>query len=325
MDVVAKIFIEYPSRLLLKGPPLSPTVEYKKLSESRPPMAPQETNDYIRHLLSVEGATMIGRFGSTELRAVIRTLLRDRRTAMEKAYALVARLEHPSWSSRQYENLQTQSGFFPISPDHIERFVSLMLESAGEVDLLGSWVPGENILGDLLEGAQVTTLEHLEPFFVENPWTATLEGKRVLVIHPFSDSITRQFERNRERLFPHKNTLPEFELDTLRAVQSLSNEGVPFSDWFEALDYMTVDALSREFDVAVVGCGAYGFPLSARLKKAGKKVVHLGGVTQVLFGLKGKRWDERSAYKSLYNDSWTRPTQEETPAGARRVDRGVYW
>ena len=147
----------------------------------------------------------------------------------------------------------------------------------------------------------------------------------MLVIHPFSDSITRQFEDNRERLFPKKNTLPDFKLDTLKAVQSLSTEGIAFKDWFEALDYMTSEALSREFDVAIVGSGAYGFPLSARLKKAGKKVIHLGGVTQILFGIKGKRWDQREAYSALYNDSWTRPSQEETPRNAGRVDKGVYW
>ena len=46
------------------------------------------------------------------------------------------------------------------------------------------------------------------------------------------------------------------------------------------------------FDVAIIGCGAYGMPLAAMLKQAGKQAIHLGGATQLLFGIKGKRWEE---------------------------------
>ena len=42
-----------------------------------------------------------------------------------------------------------------------------------------------------------------------------------------------------------------------------------------------------DFDVALIGCGAYGFPLAAKLKTAGKQAIHLGGVLQALFGIKG--------------------------------------
>ena len=47
-----------------------------------------------------------------------------------------------------------------------------------------------------------------------------------------------------------------------------------------------------DFDVAIIGCGAYGFPLAAKLKQAGKQAIHLAGATQLLFGIKGKRWEE---------------------------------
>jgi hypothetical protein len=35
--------------------------------------------------------------------------------------------------------------------------------------------------------------------------------------------------------------------------------------------------------------------------------VHLGGATQRLFGIRGKRWDERPFFQNLYNEHWTRP------------------
>ena len=44
-----------------------------------------------------------------------------------------------------------------------------------------------------------------------------------------------------------------------------------------------------DFDVALLGCGAYGLPFAASIKRMGKKAVHLGVATQILFGIKGKR------------------------------------
>ena len=64
-----------------------------------------------------------------------------------------------------------------------------------------------------------------------------------------------------------------------------------FKDRFEALDYMYKEALKIDFDIAVIGCGAYGICLASMLKNAGKQAFHLGGITQLWFGIKGKRWD----------------------------------
>ena len=55
-----------------------------------------------------------------------------------------------------------------------------------------------------------------------------------------------------------------------------------------ALNYMFDEAMKKNFDVAIIGCGAYGFPLAAKLKQAGKIVIHLGGATQLLFGIIGR-------------------------------------
>ena len=44
-----------------------------------------------------------------------------------------------------------------------------------------------------------------------------------------------------------------------------------------------------EFDVAIIGCGAYGLPLAVEAKRMGKQAIHMGGATQVLFGIKVNR------------------------------------
>ena len=88
---------------------------------------------------------------------------------------------------------------------------------------------------------------------------------------------------------------------------------------------MENEALKKDFDVAVIGCGAYGFPLAARLKAAGKQAVHMGGAAQLLFGIRGQRWEARDDYRVLMNDSWSRPLDSERPEGAKKVENSCYW
>lgn len=325
LDGIAMAFVGVPSRVFGKGRDFQSIMDYRPLASVRPVLSQTGANGFIRNLIESPGPAMAARFGSTELRAVVRTVMRDRRDSVEKTYALISRLEPPFWTRWQYRNLYSQSGFFPLTPEAVAQFTALMVDSMEHVDLLGSWVPGENLFSAQLRRAQITDLESLEPFWISDPWTAALENLQVLVVHPFSDSILDQYKVKRSLIFPGTNTLPNFELRVVKAVQSLRGGTTEFATWFDALDHMFFEAMKKPFDVALVGCGAYGFPLAARLKRAGKKVVHLGGVLQLLFGIKGKRWDDRPAYRALYNDSWTRPSPEETPPSASQVDGGVYW
>ena len=80
-----------------------------------------------------------------------------------------------------------------------------------------------------------------------------------------------------------------------------------------------------EFDIAIIGCGAYGFPLAAFVKKLGKKAIHLGGATQILFGIKGKRWDNFETISKLYNQHWVYPDKSEYPDNYKMVGEGCYW
>jgi hypothetical protein len=75
-----------------------------------------------------------------------------------------------------------------------------------------------------------------------------------------------------------------------------------------------------------IGAGAYGLPLAAFVKEQGRQAVHVGGATQLLFGVKGRRWEAESEdVVALFNDYWVRPSAEETPAGASLVEGGCYW
>jgi hypothetical protein len=76
--------------------------------------------------------------------------------------------------------------------------------------------------------------------------------------------------------------------------------------------------------------------LAAYIKDLGKKAVHLGGTTQIMFGIRGKRWDlfleeERKSgasngfYSNLFNEHWVYPSPSETPARSELAESGCYW
>jgi hypothetical protein len=194
-----------------------------------------------------------------------------------------------------------------------------------EIDVLGSWLKQEIFFDEQLKNSKKVVLEDLEPFFCTNPWTRALEGKKVLVVHPFTTTIESQYEK-RHLLFEN-NLLPNFELTTVKAVQSVAGAETEFKDWFEALDSMKNKIDAEDYDIAIIGAGAYGLPLAAHVKRMGKKAVHLAGATQLLFGIKGKRWEEYIVwpYTNLFNEHWVRPASNEQPQNASKVEDACYW
>jgi len=111
----------------------------------------------------------------------------------------------------------------------------------------------------------------------------------------------------------------------LKAVQSLAGSETEFDTWFDAYDWMCNQIKNIDFDVAIIGCGAYGLPLAAYVKSLGKQAIHLGGATQILFGIKGKRYDDIPFYRGLYNQYWVRPNSGEKIQNYLKVETGCYW
>ena len=111
----------------------------------------------------------------------------------------------------------------------------------------------------------------------------------------------------------------------IKAIQSVAGEECNFENWFQALNHMKEQIDNIDFDIAIIGCGAYGFPLAAHVKRIGKQAIHMGGSTQLLFGIKGKRWEKHEFISSLFNENWVYPRLDETPKGYKRVEDGCYW
>jgi hypothetical protein len=288
---------------------------------------PDEASQLIYDYLTSDYPCMIGRFGANELSCLSNYI--GIRYQRNQYFNYVTGLSNPWWWEKGViDNLYNVAGFFPTDNLSLYKFCELMLDDMRELDLLGSWLAHEKYYDQYLDDVKKVNLELLNPYFTCKPWTNALAGKRVLVVHPFVDTIKNQYKR-RTLLFTN-DILPEFELLTLKAVQSYAGNSTEYNTWFDALDYMKFEIDKINFDICLIGCGAYGFSIAAHVKRNGKKAIHLGGSLQLLFGIKGKRW-ESSSYNSIYdyskliNDFWVRPSDNERPSGANKVEGACYW
>lgn len=307
-----------------------------RISKSHVQLSGQAASDRIRHLVDRGQPALVARFGSTELNCTLNYLLLSDanwlgRLGLRLGGCPYRRVFEPEVLGA----MSTLSGFFPASESHARRFAELLLADIPDIDVLGSWLQQEQYVLDRLPSTCLRVdLEDLPPFHHSRPWSEALKGKSVLVVHPFKSTIERQYLNHRAQIFPGNPVLPEFSLQVLQPVQSIGADAaryigtqrVHFASWFDALDHMT-ELMSRlEFDIAIFGCGAYGLPLAARAKRMGKIAVHLGGVTQCLFGIKGRRWETEYDYpQRFYNEHWVRPSADETPTEYKRVESGCYW
>ena len=225
------------------------------------------------------------------------------------------------------DKMWNNPGIFPVTEDEFERFRAKYIRAMAEVDILGLMhCPYEKaVVTSHASQAMLCELGDLEPYYHPVPWSKYLAGMRVLVVHPFAGSIESQFRKCRDRLFLMPDVLPEFELLTLLPPQTLSGNADGFSSWSDALAALLDKISVQTFDVAIIGCGAYGLPAGAFVKKLGKVAIHLGGATQMLFGVTGGRWDTMRSFRLLTNENWCRPSMEERPANWKNVENGCYW
>ena len=283
----------------------------------------QDASDLIRARIIDDKPLMIARLG-TELY----TLLNYKEVKLKKlnkAYKFIkGELHYYHWNQLNIELLCSHTGFFPATIQMVERFSELLLEEMKNIDIWGEFSSVERYFDKELSLTIKIRLFDIEPFIHNDPWSEALEGKKVLVVHPFEDTIISQY-RKRELIFSDKRILPNFELKTLKAVQTIAGNNSGFRDWFEALNYMKEKISNIDFDVSIIGCGAYGMPLAAYVKSIGKKAIHLGGATQLLFGIKGKRWENHPDYSYLINEYWVRPLLSETPTNYQSIEDGCYW
>ncbi len=287
----------------------------------------QEANDYISDLIQQGKPCMVSKFGTFELDTLEECKVSQKDNLGLSDYIDFIRHKRSrlNISKNVMSGLCSNAGFFPNKPILLEKYYRINIEAIKQIDVLGSYQVTEYMFRKELQNAVRVNLDgYYAPFYYKNPWTKNLKGKRVLVIHPFSEEIENQYAK-RNFLWEDENVLPEFLLITYKTVQSIAGAQTEFATWFDALQKMKDDIQKIDFDVALIGCGAYGMPLAAFCKQMGKQAIHLAGWLQILFGIKGTRWDNNPRVSQFYNEYWIRPSEKNRPRGAELIENGCYW
>ncbi len=275
-----------------------------------------DAHDFIRNSLKSSKPFFTGRLGAVECWVCWNSVR--------------AGFESTGHNKKMVRGATNNAGISQLGDEAFDRFSAIYLAALPYADLIGTWeVAGMFPLLWKYASPQTSYTERwcLEPWMAHRdnraPWTSALAGKRVLVITPFAKSVAAQFNRRKD-VKTISQILPDFELLTHVPPVTLAgwDNG---KTWADNLQTLMNEVAQLEFDIAIIGCGSYGLPLGAFIKQTGRKAIHLGGVTQLFFGVRGKHWDEIASYADLIDDSWVRPAPEDRPPNAHTVDNGAYW
>jgi hypothetical protein len=250
----------------------------------------------------------VGKIGSSECRAVDSVL------------------NHTDLREIDLHDIFVGAGVFPPTIDSINSFFDVFTQHLKEMDVVAKWLGAaeEDMLNFYCPSAATTVLRDLEPYYWEEPWSKELKGKKVLVVSPFTETIKSQYKK-RELLWKDERVLPSFTLKTIKCPLSWYLGEPTGTTWVDGLEDLKRSMTAVDFDVCLIGAGAWSIPLAVHAKRLGKIGIHLGGSLQILFGVKGGRWDDHDVISTFYNDAWVRPSGDEVPKEASRVEGGCYW
>jgi hypothetical protein len=276
-----------------------------------------EASRALTQAILSERPFLASRFGTTELAI----LNRHRQARGDCAPLPVTDAERTA--------IRTLSGVFPTDDATLRRFCRRTLDDVATVDLLAVRDSADDLKArdSYCRRACMIPLVALSPVEIDQPWSNALAGQKVLVIHPFASTIRMQYEKGGAVLFGDARVLPRFEIEILHAVQSLgsASDHCGYNSWFDALKWMEDQIDASDSRIVLVGAGAYGLPLAAAAKGMGKCAIHMGGALQLLFGIRGQRWENYTPVRRWYNDCWTWPLAVDIPLGFEMVEGGCYW
>lgn len=228
---------------------------------------------------------------------------------------------------KSYDRLCTFAGFFPKKYDAIcfKKYYDVQKHAISSLDVI-IWYRKiyEELLLSRFASAKLCCIQGIGSWTQKVPWTEALRNRKVVVVHPYAELIELQYLK-REKIHKNQAILPPFQLRVVKAVQSIADSDIVHENWFDALNGMFAEIVKEDFDIALIGCGAYGLPLASMVKDYGKIGIHMGGDLQMLFGIRGKRWDDMPGSAKWYNDDWVRPGEEYKVKGFESVEDGCYW
>jgi hypothetical protein len=280
---------------------------------------PEGTNQYLFQNVIGNLPFAAGKIGIAEFRAVREYLFCFGDSG----------LKNIQWSEESKKKLYANCGVFPEDDNARLNFVHTLIDSVKVMNALPVWSPTPSLehafIRSYSPACRLISVKELDPFYTAEPWTMGLQNKTVLVVSPFINTIEQQYAQ-RENIWRGYNMLPNFNLKTIKHPLSAGiSQDSPYDSWAEMLEDMKRMISATSFDVALIGTGGSSLPLAVHCKSLGKIGIHLGGSLQILFGIRGYRWDKKPYINRFYNDYWVRPSGDEIPKNYKKLEDGCYW
>lgn len=266
------------------------------------------------------GGLFIGRLGGSDFEAVSQSYSRLKHFAsvpfavVGKVLGLSNRAPYSSPFTRQHvERVRNLNGYFDTKDDpqtyafYLQAMHQAYLETKcftyggknliDAVDRNETRHPFHDYLSTVSKDKTLISyafIESVEPFVRSmHTWAA---GRKVLVVSPFSNSVTHQWER-RDNLLTRVN-FPDFHLSTYQTPITYSTlhnfRERPLTartdDWREEARVIIEEVLAMDFDIALISCASYSMPLGAAIAKSNRRAVYLGGVLNPMFNILGARY-----------------------------------
>jgi hypothetical protein len=277
----------------------------------------------IERALAENRGCLIGRHGTIELTAL---LLEDAKTMRVDNQRLFA--------------LEINAGVFPYQYIFIKDWLQAYKDASMSADVMAvAWhAPLARAEWSLLDrinpNATRIPLRSIEPYYCRptHHWTRALAGQRVCVVSSFADLMEGQLE-SIQKVWPQCDTIVpktaswsfvrSFYCPKVAKGKCQWPEGV--NSWLDAVGLLEQEVMKTGARIVLIGCGGLAMPLAARLKQKGCICIVMGGAIQILFGIKGRRWETHPVISQYFNDDWIFPPDDMIPDGAGTVEGGCYW
>lgn len=275
----------------------------------------EESNNIIKEYISNKNPFILCRMDLTTIRWIDWYI---RGGICDKMHS-----ENTSIESKTLEQIWIEHGFDKFA---LHFFLQSYIKSLKSADLQVHWdkfLPLEqaNIFDNYSKGSIKIDSESLCPYLHTDFWTQALKGKKVLIIHMFEETIKEQYKKR--ALIWKDEKLPEFELITYKPIWTGSGN----SAFVENFTKMYNEISKIDFDITIICNAFYGIPLLRLIKEnLNKSAIYMGGELQILFGIKGARWDGQEQVNKFYNEHWIYPIDEKPEDwNIPLTDHGCYW
>ena len=235
--------------------------------------------------------------------------------------------------------MKTNAGIKLSSYNSANKYSQLYMQAFNDCELFCGWEIQGNYIHHISESHDYMIKKYKDKkmiwsisldifhYIYLNPWTTSLQGKRILIISSFIDSISENI-RDRDKIYNNIDLFPECSFVFIKPPITNASENSREFD-IELQEFTKhLDVIKDDYDIALLACGGYANPICSYIyNNHNKSAIYVGGVLQMYFGILGNRWiQERPDILNLYwNEYWKRPKITERPLHFQQVEKGCYW